>query len=192
MALKLISSGDIRRLRKAVGLTQKELAKKAGVSQSLIARIERGTVDPRLSTLKKIVDVIAAVEERRTAQAVMHSPVITINAWDPVRKAVELMKEHNISQMPVLRDSKIVGGIQESTLIGKIAYSKEPAVIFNTPVQNVMEDAFATVDPSTNVEDVFDLLLRGQPAVLVVEKGRLLGIVTKIDIIESTIRPSKD
>ena len=43
------SPEDIRRMRIRAGLTQKELAERAGVSQSLIARIERGSVDPRLS-----------------------------------------------------------------------------------------------------------------------------------------------
>ncbi|MHA1431033.1 MAG: helix-turn-helix domain-containing protein, partial [Candidatus Freyarchaeota archaeon] len=53
---RLPTPEDIKRLRKKVGLTQTELAEKAGVSQSLIARIESGSVDPRLSTLQRILN----------------------------------------------------------------------------------------------------------------------------------------
>ncbi|MEM2427846.1 MAG: helix-turn-helix domain-containing protein, partial [Candidatus Bathyarchaeia archaeon] len=76
-----IPSGEtIRRLRKAVRLTQKELAEKAGLSQSLISRIERGNVDPRLSTIKRIMHVIenASVKEEQVARHIMHRPVICI------------------------------------------------------------------------------------------------------------------
>jgi len=45
---------DIERLRKRFGLTQEELARKAGISQSLIARVESGMVDPRYSRIAKI------------------------------------------------------------------------------------------------------------------------------------------
>ncbi|MFQ6074580.1 MAG: CBS domain-containing protein [Candidatus Bathyarchaeia archaeon] len=187
----LTSADDIRRLRRTAGLTQKELAKRAGVSQSLIARIERGTVDPRLSTLQKIVKAIISVEKRKVALDIMNSPVITVDASDSVRRAVELMKRHGISQMPVLRDGRVVGGIKESTLVERIAYSREPEKAFAGPVRNVMEEAFATVSPSTSVEDILALLLRGQPAVLVMDRGKLVGIVTKIDVIASTVRLGK-
>ncbi len=79
---------EIRRLRLKAGLTQKELAERAGVSQSLIARIESGTVDPRLSTLKKILRALEeATKEGIKAGDVMHTPVITVQMTDSIRKA---------------------------------------------------------------------------------------------------------
>lgn len=54
-------SGDISPLsawRQAVGLTQQELAEKAGVRKATISEIENGKLDPRLSTLEKISDVL--------------------------------------------------------------------------------------------------------------------------------------
>ena len=52
------SPEEIKALRKKAKLTQQELAEKAGVSQSLIARIESGTVNPRLSTLIRIMKAL--------------------------------------------------------------------------------------------------------------------------------------
>ncbi|MEM2850330.1 MAG: helix-turn-helix domain-containing protein [Candidatus Bathyarchaeia archaeon] len=65
---RLITPEDIRRLRKLFKLTQRELAIRAGVSQSLIARIEAGTVDPRLSTLGKIMRVLTAPEHQKNSE----------------------------------------------------------------------------------------------------------------------------
>src|SRR4030042_2708388 len=114
---RLVTPEDIRRFRKTLKLTQKNLAKKAGVSQSLIARIENKSIDPRLSTLKKIIDVLTITTDKRIASDLMHSPVITIDIKDSVQTAVELMKKHSISQIPVLKENTIIGSIRESTII---------------------------------------------------------------------------
>ncbi|MFZ8855537.1 MAG: helix-turn-helix domain-containing protein, partial [Thermofilaceae archaeon] len=49
---------ELRMLRLKAGLTQAEVARRAGVSQSLIARIESGNVNPRVSTLMRIYQAI--------------------------------------------------------------------------------------------------------------------------------------
>lgn len=187
VSLKLPTPKDIRHLRKIAKLTQKELAKKAGVSQSLIARIEKGTVDPRLSTLKRIFDAVVTVFEKRSAKDVMHRPVITIDAMEPVYKVIRLMRKQGISQLPVTKNGKIVGSIQESTLIDKILFISKKRNIVYEPVQNIMEDRFTMVRPSSNFEDVLVILSRGYPAVLVTDKDKIVGIITKIDVLSSTI-----
>ncbi|TRO55262.1 helix-turn-helix domain-containing protein, partial [Candidatus Bathyarchaeota archaeon] len=52
------SPKELQELRKQVGLTQSELAERVGISQSLVARIEKGQVNPSVSTLKRILNVI--------------------------------------------------------------------------------------------------------------------------------------
>ena len=47
---------EIKILRKKLEITQNELAKKSGVSQSLIAKIESSNIDPAYSSIKKIFD----------------------------------------------------------------------------------------------------------------------------------------
>ena len=64
---------DLKKLRLDFNLTQAELASRAGVSQPLIARIESGDVDPRLSTLNKIFNVFdAARKEKIDVRKIMH------------------------------------------------------------------------------------------------------------------------
>ncbi|MBS7643517.1 CBS domain-containing protein [Candidatus Bathyarchaeota archaeon] len=184
---RLITPEDIRRLRKLFKLTQRELAIRAGVSQSLIARIEAGTVDPRLSTLGKIMRVLTAPEHQKIAKDVMHSPVITVKKTDTVRRAVDLMRRYDISQIPVVHGNRLVGSLQEATIVRKLMQSREPEKVFNSLVEEVMEKPFATVLPTTSLESVLELLGHGQPAVLVVDGGKLVGIIAKIDIISAKI-----
>jgi len=186
--IKLVSGEDIRRLRKMMGLTQKKLAKKAGVSQSLIARIEKNSVDPRLSTVRKILGALSLIKAGKIAKDVMHSPVITVKITDTVRKAVELMRKHNISQLPVLKKKVMVGSIKESTIIHRLTRGGNIRKMFFTPIYNIMENPFITVNPSMGIDEVLSIMSSGHSAVSVIDKGTLVGIITKIDVLSSTIR----
>lgn len=49
---------DIIRQRKELGITQKELAERAGMHQSQLSRIENAKHDPRLSTIIQIAEAL--------------------------------------------------------------------------------------------------------------------------------------
>jgi len=178
---------DVRKLRRAAGLTQKELAERAAVSQSLVARIEGGSVDPRLSTLKKILTAISTTKQQKVAKEIMHKPVISIEVSAPVREAVDLMREFNISQMPVLKNGKIVGSIQETTLLRRILLSDNPEKIFNELIEEIMEEVFPTIGSSTGLTEIMHLLARGAPAIIVTERDKPIGIITKIDVVLTSV-----
>ncbi|MCW4038243.1 MAG: CBS domain-containing protein [Candidatus Bathyarchaeota archaeon] len=187
-SIQIITADDLRRLRKRYGLTQKALAQKSGVSQSLISRIENKTVDPRLSTIRKIFEAIIFLQNKEgTARDVMHDSVITINALESVQKAIDLMKNNAISQLPVLKDDKIIGSIRESTLINRFSKSKNTETFFSSSVYNIMDEPFITVEPNITVDNVVDLLLKGNPAIIVLEQKKIIGIITKIDVLSPLI-----
>ena len=50
----------VRNARRHTGLTQRQLAAKAGIPQETIARIERGRVDPRVMTLDRLLEACGA------------------------------------------------------------------------------------------------------------------------------------
>ena len=183
---------DVRRLRKDAKLTQVELAKLARVSQSLIARIESGTVDPRLSTLRRVLEVInqknVAKAPKATVSQVMCAPVISVQTADSVHTAIELMEKHGVSQLPVLKDGSIVGTISEATVVRHLSSGED---VFSSNVTRIMDESLAVVPPSTGVEEASELMSRGYPAILVVDRGKIVGIVTKIDLITHRSRRSE-
>lgn len=189
----LITPEELRNLRRRFRLTQKELAQKAGVSQSLIARIENKTVDPRLSTVRRIYNAITSVQsEQKKAKDVMHNPVVTIEAMDTIKSAITLMKKYAISQLPVLRENKIIGSIQESTLLDKLVNSKDSNRFFSNSVYNIMEKSFPVVEPDADVNYVVNVLSRNKSAVLVIDNKKIVGIITKIDLLLPPTRTNEN
>jgi predicted transcriptional regulator len=184
MVVDLVTPQELRKLRKKAGLTQKELAKRAGISQSLIARIEKGTVDPRLSTLRKIINIINEVlgERKFLARSIMSSPVISLDVNDTIGKAIELMWKYGISQLPVFQNGKLVGSIREDSILNKIKNEKIEDLL-NKKVYELKEEPFPIVNVETSIEEIGRILLSGKPAVLVEDNGKIVGIITKIDLI---------
>ncbi len=175
---------ELRRRRKRLGISQKKLAELVGVSQPLIARIESGSFDPKLSLIKKISRVLDEIEGRNiVAKRVMNSPVLSVYANTPLKEAAEMMIEREISQMPVLDEDaegdRIVGSITENSIV-KALVSKSAG---DAKVGDVMEDPFPSIDPEESIRSVLSLLLETQ-AVLVVENGKLVGIITKQDVMK--------
>ncbi|WP_135606121.1 CBS domain-containing protein [Methanococcoides sp. NM1] len=181
--MQLPTPERLRQKRIELNLTQSGLAKRAGVSQPLIARIESGDVDPRLSTLRKIFTAFEEVEkEKILAKDIMHTLVIFVSSEDSVESAVNLMEKHGFSQVPVIDNGVPVGSISEDTIIKYMA-DRKASTISQMKIKDMMGDAFPTVSPTTEL-DVISHMLERNPAVLVLEKGVTTGFVTKHDVIK--------
>jgi len=177
------SPQELRSLRKKANFTQKELAIKAGISQALIARIEAGDVDPRVSTLRKILLVLSEVSSvKKTVKEIMHAPVITIEDTDNVDKAIEKLWRHGISQLPVMKGDRATGSIKEETILRAIK-EKNVKDLSNVSIQSLIEESFPIVSIETDVDEAARILSSGHSAILVSEHGMMVGIVTKIDLI---------
>ncbi|MCX9012819.1 MAG: CBS domain-containing protein [Candidatus Methanoperedens sp.] len=179
----LPTPNDIKKLRLDLDLTQHELATRAGVSQPLIARIEAGDVDPRLSTLRKIFNAFdAARKEKVQVVDIMHSPVIHTNSDRSIEEAARLMEEHGFSQMPVIDSGVPVGSISTDQIVRSMT-DQDLRKVSHLLVRNIMGDSFPTISPKTDVNTV-SRILEENPAVLVLEKGKVVGMVTKHDIMK--------
>ena len=84
---------EIARKRRQLGLKQSELAKMAGVSQSLIAKLEAGKIDSSYTKVKTIFDVLDGLEVKSKVQAekIVQNKVIRIQKDEPICKVVGLM-----------------------------------------------------------------------------------------------------
>ena len=142
--MELPTPQDLRTRRTELELTQSALAERAGVSQPLIARIEGGDVDPRLSTLRRIVDALdeAAGGVVRAAD-LMHASIVSIEPAASVHDAEALMEREAYSQLPVISDGIPIGSISHADII------EAGDDVGETPVREVMSESFPPVNPDT-------------------------------------------
>ena len=175
---------EIKRRRKKLGITQKRLAELVGVSQPLIARIESGDIDPKLSLIKKIYDVLEELEGKKIdAASIMHHPVKIATPETTLKEVIDVMMKDDISQMPVVDSDRIVGSITENSIV-RIIISRGVEGAEQIRVKECMEEPFPTVLPTEKLEVISKMLLNN-PALLVVESGKILGIITKHDVMKS-------
>ncbi len=92
-------------------------------------------------------------------------------------EAIEIMHEKAFSQVPVIQGKQILGTVTESSIISK-TMGKD---ISKLTVNDVMIEALPILSPDASNEEVFTLL-KYHPAILVMSKGNLLGIITRADI----------
>jgi predicted transcriptional regulator len=174
----MLEPAEVKAARRALGFTQAQLAARAGVSQSFVAKLEAGALDPSFSAMKRIS--LALESARRAGEKkvidVMHRGVVAVSPADALRKAAQLMRARGISQLPILVRGRPVGMVTEADLLAALADGRAG------PVGDVMGDAPPVIAPKASMRAVSDLL-RYFPIVLVSDKGRLVGVVTKSDLL---------
>jgi cystathionine beta-synthase len=126
------------------------------------------------------------VEESKTAKDLIQKhlgkPLVTIGSGELVGHAVAKMKKFDISQIPVVKDDKIAGSIDESKLFQVIT---EKPNAMEIRIDEIMGDAFPVVKESAPIEQVSKLLNRDTTAVLVQLENGKHHIITKYDVIEA-------
>ncbi len=175
---------DISKKRRQLGLKQAELAKLAGVSQSLVAKLESGKIDSSYTKVKTIFDVLDRLEAKTKIQEekIVPNQVISIQKDEPVSKVVRLMKEHGYSQIPVFNGKQSIGSVSEKTILRQILDGKDLAQISKLPTEEIMEEAFPQVSEDAPLS-LISSLLQTYSAVLVSKKGNVVGIITKADLL---------
>ncbi len=181
----LPSLEEIPKKRKELGLTQSKLAVLAGVSQSIVAKIESGSVDPSYSVVKRIFGALERVEvvPSRRVSELMSRPVASVSRMQLVRDAVELMRRRGYSQLPVFDGGRCVGSISEKTILDRAARGEALEALLSRRVREIMESPLPLVGEETPLDQVLGLL-QGNYGVLVSKGENIAGILTKSDILK--------
>jgi cystathionine beta-synthase len=108
--------------------------------------------------------------------------LVTMAPSDLVAAALAKMNELGLTQIPVVEDGKSVGSLRENHLLTKVLSDRD---LLEAPVSKVMDKSFPTVEVDADI-NVVTRKLRSHPAVLIEEYGRITGIITRHDILDTT------
>ena len=107
--------------------------------------------------------------------------VISLDLNDKVSRATDMFKEHGISQMPVMDQGKLAGILTESDLLHQLMTGR---VDRNTVCAEVMERKVSTVSMHAGSGELPRIFERGEVAIVVDEDKSVIGLLTKMDLIE--------
>jgi cystathionine beta-synthase len=113
-----------------------------------------------------------------------HPALVSLAPAAQVRQALGLMSTWGVSQIPVLEDGRSIGTLTEGTLMTRAL--AQPALL-DRPVREVMEASLPVVDASFASDRLAPMLTRELPAALVEQNGKLIGIVSRYDVLREMI-----
>jgi len=173
----------IRHARTKLGLTQRKLASMVGVSTSLINQIEAGKSKPSYETARRIFEVLSELEGKTSKKAgeICSRGIVSVSSTDPVSKAADMMRRQGFSQLPVLDGGKPLGLITEEGIVKSIM-DGDPKQIGLMSVSKIMEPTPPIVDSSTPAKALLPLI-KYVKAILVAERGDIVGIITASDML---------
>ncbi len=127
-----------------------------------------------------IGDILRALPRRKT---------VTATSADTVADSVLSMKEHGVSQLPVVDDERLVGIVTESDLLAKLVDGRATLA---SAVAEVMFRKVTTVNVNADASNLLDVFSKGFAGIVVDDAGKLRGLITKMDLVDIlTSRPSR-
>jgi cystathionine beta-synthase len=181
----------------SVAWAAKEMAKKYGPKKRIVMILpdsvrnymtkfmddhwmkENGFTDSRWEA-NSIGDTLRSLPRRK---------VITATSGDTVADSVMAMKEHGVSQLPVIDDTRLVGIVTESDLLAKLVDGRATLA---SAVAEVMFRNVTTVRSSDDASKLLEVFSKGLAGLVVDDKGKLLGMITKMDLVDLlTAKPAR-
>jgi cystathionine beta-synthase len=125
-------------------------------------------------------------EEKKTARDLiathMDKPLVTIGSGELVGHAIDKMKKFGISQIPVVKDDRYAGFVDETRLYQSLV--ENPSNI-NTKIEELMGPELPIVSEDDSIDSISKMISKEVPAILVKLHSGKHHIITKYDIIQS-------
>jgi CBS domain-containing protein len=138
-------------------------------------------------------------------QDVMTKGVISITKYEPIMQVADILTEKNISGLPVVdKERRVLGIITQADILSMIGVSREhtfkdllkhmlgeplPLRKMGDTVGDIMTSPALTIKPDANIAEAVKIMDERKIRRLTVvdEKGVLIGIVTRADILKAVI-----
>ncbi|MCO6466051.1 MAG: cysteine synthase [Bradyrhizobiaceae bacterium] len=120
-------------------------------------------------------DVLAAKRQRSTVPN-----LVSVVPQSTVAEALELMRQYELSEIPVMDDAALIGTVRENRLMGAVIASREA---MEQPIRIHMESPCPMLDAHADVAECI-AVLKTQPMVVVEEFGKVSGVLTRHDILD--------
>ncbi|MCI0330025.1 MAG: pyridoxal-phosphate dependent enzyme [candidate division Zixibacteria bacterium] len=133
--------------------------------------------EPRLGRVKDILNL----HKRK---------VITAASKDLVHRVIDKMKRYDISQLPVVDEGQLAGIIREVDLLNYMVTGRHR---ISEPIETIVEKNAETISPEASISLLSEKFMANQDtAVVVVEGEKIIGLVSKIDLIDYLAKKFKD
>jgi cystathionine beta-synthase len=110
--------------------------------------------------------------------------VVTVEVSNSLSDAVTMFKGHGFSQVPVTDGGKLAGILTEADTLRVLVEGASP----DTSIAEIMERKVSTIAPHAEASQLPHIFERGEVALVVDEARNVLGIITKLDLIEHLTR----
>jgi cystathionine beta-synthase len=107
--------------------------------------------------------------------------LVSVTAGEPLKLALALIYQHDVSQLPVMREGEAVGTLEEGEVL-RLALSDRSAL--ERPVDAIMGAPLPVVDGTESADAVTRLLGARTSAVLVRSAAGITGILTRFDMLK--------
>lgn len=108
---------------------------------------------------------------------------LSVSTESNVRDTLTLMKNHDVSQLPVMNGSEVIGSVTESSILEYIL--QDPIENSNKSIQGIMGPSFPVVDMEMNIKELNRYISKSNPAVLTLDASGQMHIITQYDIIQA-------
>lgn len=126
------------------------------------------------------------LDAAQTARTIIESragkPTIMVENDTTISEVFDLMKKYDISQLPVAKAGEIVGSVTERGILSALVGGADA---HQTPVGQVMQEAFPFVEINDKAKDISKLINKSNSAVLVKDVAGVVHIITEYDLIDA-------
>ena len=115
-------------------------------------------------------------------------PLISISPKDKLIKAISLIEEFNISQIPVIDDKDVIGSLNEVSLMQLL---HDNIKIEHQEISAVMGKPLPSLDEKTEIAEAYRVLLTSASGIVIKQNSKPIGLITRTDLVNYWVLQDK-